>query len=114
MRLRHLQLTEFRSYHTLDLFIPPAGLIAVGQNAAGKSSVLEAVRMLSTMRSPRSQHDSDVINWDSGSELGVAPFSRFVGTIEGDSGDLAIELGLQRSDDAGGPLSKHVRINQQS
>jgi DNA replication and repair protein RecF len=114
MQLRRIQLTEFRSYHSLDLSIPPAGLIAVGQNAAGKSSLLEAVRMLSTMRSPRTQHDRDVINWHSGSELGVAPFSRIVGMIDGVSGDLTVELGLQRSEEPGGPLRKIVRINQQS
>ena len=51
MHLRRIQLTEFRSYHALDLAVPPTGLVAVGQNAAGKSSLLEAVRMLSTLRS---------------------------------------------------------------
>ena len=70
--------------------------------------------MLSTMRSPRTQHDRDVINWHSGLELGVAPFSRIVGMIDGVSGDLTVELGLQRSEEPGGPLRKIVRINQQS
>ena len=113
MHLRRIQLTEFRSYHNLQLSIPAPGLIAIGQNAAGKSSLLEAVRMLSTLRSPRSQHDRDVINWSSGEELGVAPFSRLVGIAESGTDDLTIELGLQRSDDPGGPLRKVVRINQQ-
>ena len=113
MHLRRIQLTEFRSYHALDLAIPPTGLVAIGENAAGKSSLLEAVRMLSTLRSPRSQHDRDVINWESGTELGVAPFSRVVGIVDSAEGELAIELGLQRSDDPGGPLRKIVRINQQ-
>jgi DNA replication and repair protein RecF len=114
MHLRRIQLTEFRSYHALDLAVPPPGLVAVGQNAAGKSSLLEAVRMLSTLRSPRSQHDRDVINWASGAELGVAPFSRVVGIVDSAEGELTIELGLQRSDEPGGPLRKIVRINQQT
>lgn len=113
MHLRRIQLTEFRSYHVLDLAVPTLGLVAVGQNAAGKSSLLEAVRMLSTLRSPRSQHDRDVINWESGTELGVAPFSRLVGIVESDEGELTIELGLQRAEEAGGPLRKVVRVNQQ-
>jgi DNA replication and repair protein RecF len=113
MHLRRIQLTEFRSYHALDLAAPPAGLVAIGQNAAGKSSLLEAVRMLSTLRSPRSQHDRDVINWESGTELGVTPFSRVVGIIDYSEGELTIELGLQHSNEPGGPLRKIVRINQQ-
>jgi DNA replication and repair protein RecF len=113
MHLHRIQLTEFRSYHALDLVVPPAGLVAIGQNAAGKSSLLEGVRMLSTLRSPRSQHDRDVINWESGTELGVTPFSRVVGIIDSTEGERTIELGLQRSDEPGGPLRKIVRINQQ-
>lgn len=113
MRLRRIQLTEFRSYHSLDLSVPSAGLIAIGRNAAGKSSLLEAVRMLSTLRSPRAQHDRDVINWESGAELGVAPFARIVGSIEGTMGELLVELGLQRAEEPGGPLRKVIRINQQ-
>jgi DNA replication and repair protein RecF len=113
MHLRRIHLTEFRSYHNLELIVPPPGLIAVGQNAAGKSSLLEAVRMLSTLRSPRSSQDRDVINWESGAELGVAPYSRVVGSIDAELGEIVIELGLQRSEEPGGPLRKVVRINQQ-
>lgn len=114
MRLRRIQLTEFRSYHSLDLTIPAAGLIAVGQNAAGKSSLLEAVRMLSTLRSPRTQHDREVINWASGADIGVPPFARMVGTVDAAAGTTIVEVGLQRAEDPSGPLRKIVRINQQS
>jgi DNA replication and repair protein RecF len=95
------------------LIVPTSGLVAVGQNAAGKSSLLEAVRMLSTLRSPRSAHDRDVINWESGEELGVAPYSRLVGHAEAALGEIVIELGLQRAEEPGGPLRKVIRINQQ-
>ena len=69
--------------------------------------------MLSTLRSPRSQHDRDVINWNSGRELGVTPFGRLVGSVESASGPLSIELGLQLAEEPGGPLRKQVRVNQQ-
>jgi DNA replication and repair protein RecF len=112
MYLQRVQLTEFRSYHHLDLAIPEHGLTIVGPNAAGKSSLLEAVRMLSTMRSPRSQHDRDVINWTSGAELGVAPFARIVAEAITAEESLNVELGLQLAEEPGGPLRKQVRINQ--
>jgi DNA replication and repair protein RecF len=69
--------------------------------------------MLSTLRSPRSSHDRDVINFDSGSELGVAPYARVVGAVGSQTEKLVIELGLQRQDDGGGALRKQIKINQQ-
>jgi DNA replication and repair protein RecF len=114
MYLQRIQLSEFRSYHRLDLEIPASGLTIAGPNAAGKSSLLEAVRMLSTMRSPRSQHDRDVINWSSGADLGVAPFARVVGEAQTEDNGIHLELGLQLAEEPGGPLRKQVRINQQS
>ena len=113
MHLRRIQLTEFRSYHSLELDVPQSGLILAGRNASGKSSLLEAVRMLSTLRSPRSAHDRDVINWTSGSELGVSPFGRIVGSAHATTGEIQIELGLQLADDQVGPLRKVIRVNQQ-
>jgi DNA replication and repair protein RecF len=113
MRLTHLQLTEFRSYRHLDLSTPAAGLILTGRNASGKSTLLEAIRMLSTLRSPRSTHDRDVIHWSSGEDLAVAPYARVVGNGSASAGDFALELGLQRADDGIGPLRKVIRINQQ-
>ena len=113
MHIHHIQLTEFRAYRALDLEIPPEGLVVLGQNAAGKSTLLEAVRMLSTLRSPRSLHDREVINWQSGDEFGVAPFCRLVGEIESKAGTGTIELGLQLAEESGGPLRKQVRVNHQ-
>lgn len=113
MRVRRIELTEFRSYRRLDLAIPASGLILSGDNATGKSSLLEAIRMLSTLRSPRTAHDRDVINWESGVDLGVAPYARVVGNIVSKSDELAVELGLQRQDDPGAMLRKQIKINQQ-
>ena len=114
MRLTHLHLVEFRRYRSLDIEIPAEGLLLRGRNASGKSTVLEAVRMLSLMRSPRSTHDRDVINWASGEEYAVAPYARVVGTAIGTQDPIQIELGMQRAADGIGPLQKQIKVNQQS
>lgn len=114
MHLERIQLTEFRSYKSLDLAIPATGLVLVGHNASGKSSLLEAVRMLSILRSPRAVHDREVINWTSGEDLGVSPFARLLGFVSTSSGTEQIELGLQRGEDPGAPLRKQIRINKQA
>lgn len=113
MHLDRIQLTEFRSYHALDLAIPGPGLVLTGQNAAGKSSLLEAVRMLSILRSPRAVHDREVINWTSGKDLDVSPYARLVGHAGAATGTTTIELGLQIAEEASGPLRKQIKINQQ-
>ncbi len=53
MRLRHLWLTDFRSYHQVEVDFP-AGLTAiVGANGEGKTNLLEGVAYLATLGSFR-------------------------------------------------------------
>jgi DNA replication and repair protein RecF len=44
---------DFRCFGSLDLDVPPAGAILVGDNAQGKTSVLEAICVLIRLHSPR-------------------------------------------------------------
>lgn len=44
---------DFRCFKALDLEVPAAGAILVGENAQGKTSVLEAICMLIRLHSPR-------------------------------------------------------------
>lgn len=113
MFLSSLELAEFRSYQTLSLPLDRAGATLIGQNASGKSTVLEAISMLSTMRSPRAGSDREVISWDSGAEFGVEPYARILGRAETVDGPLSIEVGLQVGPAGEGPLRKQIKINQQ-
>lgn len=53
--LRSLRLQDFRCFQTLDLEVPGAGAIITGDNAQGKTSVLEAVCVMIRLQSPRSR-----------------------------------------------------------
>lgn len=44
MKLTHIKIHNFRGIETLDVAVPPAGLIASGGNARGKTTFLKAVR----------------------------------------------------------------------
>ncbi len=46
---------DFRCFGSLDLEVPAAGVILTGDNAQGKTSVLEALCVLIRLHSPRSQ-----------------------------------------------------------
>jgi DNA replication and repair protein RecF len=51
--LQSLRLANFRCFSTLDLEVPAAGAILTGDNAQGKTSVLEAICVLVRLHSPR-------------------------------------------------------------
>lgn len=63
MHLKHLSLTNFRSLARLDVEIPPRPVLLVGQNAQGKTSVLEAIYYLAAFTSFQTHADRQVINF---------------------------------------------------
>ena len=64
MYLRSLSLTNFRNYARQDLELEPGRVLLLGENAQGKTNVLEAVSLLATGRSERASVDADFIAWD--------------------------------------------------
>ncbi len=113
MYLKSLRLTEFRRYHSLDLEIPAEGFVLIGRNASGKSSLLEAIAMLSTMRSNRAQADRELIAWESGAEYGgeIAPFARIEASVERKAGPADIAIGMQLDPQRGNHLKKQISLN---
>lgn len=111
MFLRHLELEEFRSYRHLRLALDPRGLRVSGANGSGKSTLLEAIALLATMRSPRSSSDREILNWESGVDLGVPPFSRCVGSATRADGDIHIELALQSDPQRPGHVRKQIKLD---
>lgn len=95
MIVERLRLEEFRSYRHLDLAIPPNGCRVIGRNASGKTTLLEAIVVLSTTRSPRTQSDRELINWQSGEAYGVPPFARLDADIRTQRDHHRIEIGVQ-------------------
>jgi len=111
MRLRALELDEFRSFRKLVLPIAPPGFRATGPNASGKSTILEAIAMLATTRSPRTASEREIAHWDSGSELAVPPYARLKGEFERIDGAHQLEIGITLSDRGQSSLKKLVRLD---
>jgi DNA replication and repair protein RecF len=59
--LEHLHLQNFRNYQDQFVVLGAPKTILVGANAQGKSNLLEAVELLSTLRSHRTSRDRDLI-----------------------------------------------------
>ncbi len=69
MQLTRVRLSNFRNYSELDLDPAPGLNVFVGQNAQGKSNLLEAIAMLGTGKSFRTNRDGDLVH--EGLELAV-------------------------------------------
>ncbi len=64
MHISRLVLSQFRCHEQRQLLLPPGLNLFVGPNASGKTSLLEAVMLLTTGRSPRSAWLRELIRWD--------------------------------------------------
>ena len=64
MIVNHLRLQDFRNYEILDCRFGPGLNLIVGENAQGKTNVLEAVYSVCTGRSFRTRDDRDMIRFD--------------------------------------------------
>lgn len=102
MNLQHLTLDEFRNYRRLSLDLPPGVTVLQGDNASGKTSLLEAVYMLATTRSPRASTDLELVNFAAPNDLGSPPFARITAQVERARGPLAVEILVVRDEVAEG------------
>ena len=113
MRLRALELDEFRSFRRLVLPVEPAGFRAIGPNASGKSTILEAIAMLATTRSPRTTAEREIAHWESGVNLAVPPYARLRGEFERNDGIHHVEIGMTLRERGQSSLKKMVRFDDQ-
>lgn len=61
MYVRHLQLTDFRSWQQIDLALQPGATILIGPNARGKTNLLEALGYVATLSSHRVASDAPMV-----------------------------------------------------
>jgi DNA replication and repair protein RecF len=87
MYLKTLQLRQFRNYREQQILFSAPKTILLGDNAQGKSNLLEAVEVLATLRSHRALRDRELV-------LEGAPVGQIAATVERETGlvDLAVLL----------------------
>jgi DNA replication and repair protein RecF len=111
--VRQLQLTNFRNYPSAKLDLPPGRLLFLGDNAQGKSNLLEAVYLLASGRSVRAGNDGEMIGW--AAEADTQPFARLETAVQRRAGDVQLEtivVGPARTPEAGASRAgKRFRVN---
>lgn len=88
MYLKTLHLQQFRNYRDQKVVFDAPKTILVGDNAQGKSNLLEAVELLSTLKSHRVSRDRDLI-------LDPESIGQITATLERDRGLLELAVTLR-------------------
>lgn len=111
MRLKRLTLVNFRNYTRLEIAFDRPLTVLQGDNAQGKSNLLEAIYILATSKSPRAGSDRDLLNWFAESD--IQPYARIDAEVERGQRAERIEITvLKTNGGANGPsVRKQIRIN---
>jgi DNA replication and repair protein RecF len=123
VHLRELTLDAFRSYEHLQLSLGPGLTLVAGDNATGKSNLLESIYLLAATRSHRAKTEGELVAWralDAASQADPAVM-RVAGTALRHDGPVNVEIALlvRSGGDrtllrarSGAPLtSKRLRLN---
>ena len=64
MKIKSLDLTNFRNCLELSLTFDKSKTLIIGKNAQGKTNILESIYFLSTLKSPRTSNIAEFINFN--------------------------------------------------
>ena len=87
MYLSHLVLHDFRNFKQLDLPLGRGLSLFYGENAQGKTNLLEAVAMLATSNSFHATSDREVVNWYAPDRI-----ARMTAEVERSENEVKIEI----------------------
>lgn len=107
MLIRRLELYQFRNYARLEIDLSARIHLLVGDNAQGKTNLLEAIYYLATTRSPLAGQDRELIGWDAGVE-DVIPNAQMALQFTRHGEGHVLEASLVREPAEGGLLGEDV------
>lgn len=112
MRVRYLSLTNFRNYSRLELTLPDRPILLHGANAQGKTSLLEAIYLLSAGSSPLTSVDRQLVRW--GAFEDPVPYARLWAEVERRERTCEIEIVIEQLGLSNGSerMQKTVRIDR--
>lgn len=98
--LDSISASDLRGYQSLQATFGPGPHLIWGPNAAGKTSLLEAIALLGWGRSHRTSADGEMIRWTSD-----------LARVEGHVGPDTLEVAISRSGADGSGGRKRIRVN---
>ena len=85
MFIKQLHLKNFRNYEQLEVQFENKVNVILGENAQGKTNVMESIYVLALAKSHRTTNDKDLIRWDT-------EYAKIEGRIQKNHGSLPMEL----------------------
>lgn len=85
MRLTNLQLQNFRNYESVQLEFTEGVHVFIGENAQGKTNLMESIYALAMTKSHRTTNDKELIGWKK-------EFATIKGTVEKTATKTNLEL----------------------
>ena len=85
MKLTNLQLQNFRNYESVQLEFTDGVHVFIGENAQGKTNLMESIYALAMTKSHRTTNDKELIGW-------IKEFATIKGTVEKTATKTNLEL----------------------
>ncbi|WP_335871928.1 DNA replication/repair protein RecF [Bacillus sp. 2205SS5-2] len=101
MYIEELQLGNYRNYETLEATFENKVNVILGENAQGKTNVMESIYVLAMAKSHRTSSDKDLIRWDQ-------EYAKIKGRIHKRNGSVPLELTIGKK----GKKAKFNHIEQ--
>src|SRR5690625_521234 len=89
MYLENIALRNFRNYEAQELSFSPSINVLIGENAQGKTNLIESIYFLAMSRSHRTARDRELIRWDS-------DFAKVNGKLKKKSHSVPMEIILSK------------------
>ncbi|UII55968.1 DNA replication/repair protein RecF [Cytobacillus spongiae] len=102
MYIEQLKLRSYRNYEQLDIEFENKVNVILGENAQGKTNVMESIYVLAMAKSHRTSNDKDLIRWDE-------EYAKIEGRVEKQHGSLPLQLVISKK----GKKAKCNHIEQQ-
>lgn len=118
MQIEQLSLRNFRNYARLDVSLAPGATLFYGPNAAGKTSILEAVYLLAMSRSPRTHTDRELIYWHADQSPEIPATTHVSGRVQRLHTTTTLDVIVQARGaateigSAGGTATKVLRVDK--
>jgi DNA replication and repair protein RecF len=100
MYIQELSIKNFRNYNNLHITFSPEINFIIGNNGVGKTNILEAIYVVSNIRTFRNIHDIDIVKWNKDSYYSAVRV--------GDTSDRIFEIGCSIENDK---IKKKLKID---
>ncbi|MEW5571079.1 DNA replication/repair protein RecF [Rossellomorea marisflavi] len=102
MYIEQLELKNYRNYESIDVTFENKLNVILGENAQGKTNIMESIYVLAMAKSHRTSNDKDLIRWDE-------EYAKIKGRIQKHNGPIPLELVLSKK----GKKAKCNHLEQQ-